>query len=36
LQIKALPCAAGPVKIGIRDKVFDLKMGQIQEFELEV
>lgn len=36
LQIKALPCAAGPVKIGFRDQVFDLKMGQVQEFELEV
>jgi alpha,alpha-trehalase len=34
LQIKALPCAAGPVKIGFRDQVFDLKMGQVQEFEL--
>jgi len=35
LRIKTLPCAAGPVKIGFRDRVFDLKMGQIQEFELD-
>jgi alpha,alpha-trehalase len=35
LQIRTLPCGAGPVKIGFRDKVFDLKMGKIQKFELE-
>jgi alpha,alpha-trehalase len=34
LQIRALPCAAGPVRIGFRNRVFDLKMGQIQEFDL--
>ena len=34
LQIKALPCAAGPVKIGFKDQVFDLEMRQILEFEL--
>jgi len=35
LRIKALPCAAGPVKIGFRDQVFDLKMGQVRKFELD-
>jgi len=35
LRIKALPCAAGPVKIGFRDQVSDLKMGQVQEFEMD-
>ena len=34
LRIKTLHCAAGPVKIGFRNQVFDLKMGLIQEFEL--
>lgn len=34
LQIKSLPCAAAPVKIGFRDRVFDLGMGQTEEFEL--
>ena len=34
LQIRALPCAAGPVKIGFGDRTFDLKIGQTQEFEL--
>jgi len=34
LQIKALPCAAGPVQIGFRDKIFELKMNDTREFEL--
>jgi alpha,alpha-trehalase len=35
LEIRALPCAVGPVRIGLKDQVFDLKMGQTHKFELD-
>ncbi|MFO7607418.1 MAG: glycosyl hydrolase family 65 protein [Desulfurivibrionaceae bacterium] len=34
LQIRALACADGPVKIGFVDRVFELKMGKDLDFEL--
>ncbi|MCA1766243.1 MAG: glycoside hydrolase family 65 protein [Desulfobulbaceae bacterium] len=34
LQIRALACADGPVKIGFVDRVFELKMGKDLVFEL--
>ena len=34
LKIYALPCGAGPIHIGLKGKVLDLKMGDTLELEL--
>jgi trehalose/maltose hydrolase-like predicted phosphorylase len=34
LTIEALPCAAGPIRIGFKSEVFELKMGETKEFGL--
>jgi alpha,alpha-trehalase len=34
-QIRALMGADGPVRIGLRDQIFDLKMGDTRKFDLE-